>query len=78
MKSLGQMDAFQIIHEALRAPRRQTLTASLAPCPFKLKARSPPLQTLLLLGGLRSATYAELARNRGRMERRTQSERNFS
>lgn len=44
VKSLGQMDAFQIIHEALRAPRRQTLTASLASLTFKLKAGSPSQQ----------------------------------
>lgn len=32
------MDAFQITHEALRAPRRHTFTASLASSSFKLEA----------------------------------------
>lgn len=50
VKSLGQMDAFQIIHEALRAPRRQTLTASLASRPFKLEAGSPS-QTIFPVAG---------------------------
>ncbi len=38
VKSHGQMDAFQITHEALRAPWRHTFTESLASSSFKLEA----------------------------------------
>lgn len=68
VKSLGQMEAFQIIHEALRAPRRQTLTASFPS--VKTRGRVT-FTTIFPVAGLADVSHIyRIGAKKGKEERR--------